>query len=1082
MGSHATAARVSNDTAPVTVTKRDGSEVPFDSSKIVRAVRLCLTNNCHYDSEKADDVARTISAKVIFDVKDVPRTTVEHVQDAVEKALMAAGLHNEAREYILYREQRRKERVGRPSDPEAAGLLRETAKYFTGVNGHLQQVQAFDKFARFHEDLGRREVWPETVGRLMRYVKGHTDSVAPGAVDADTWRELELGILNLEAAPSMRLVQMSGPALERCQVGVYNCAFLFMDSPRALAEDLYCLMQGTGVGFSVEYRHAVDKWPRVKKQRGSAPDRYAVPDTTEGWCEAVREGAERWLEGGDYDFDFSGVRPEGARLRTKGGRASGPAPLRDALAFIREKILSRQGQRLTSLDVHDMTCMVHRIGQMGGVRRASGISFSDLDDPDMRDCKAGAFWSTNPQRNQANNSAVYEERPSAVEFMEEWLSLAKSGTGERGIFNAGSLKHQLPKRRKRGVLRANPCGEIYLRNKQFCNLSIAVARVGLALAELFRRVRLATIWGTIQSTMTRFNYLSDEWRKNCEEERLLGVDVLGHLDCELTRPGAPGRDELLAKLRQYVIEVNAEWAARLGVNPSAAATCNKPSGDSSCFFDTAAGFKAHHGRHYLRRIRLSRTNPVAKVLKASGVPWAEDYDRSGLEVYDFPCKAPEGAVVLGDQTALEQLENWRSWKKHYTEHNPSCFSGETKFITPGGLARFDEFTDGDPVTALGSDGKWVRARVRSHGVQPLWGVTLARGGCVKEFYATAEHLWPRGPYVGQPYKDLSKFGPNPLIRTDRLPVCDDPARRERIPSVSLRGKPSHGAWSVCHGIAYGLRATEGPDGFLEVVLDDDPTTTDKRLLAKHFEEIGLRPRDRDGRLVVGGLSPEWRHFPGRENNSYTRGFLAGWLAVCGRRTHRAQWCLDSVRREELEWAASVAPGAGVDTAVAPESLRRWHSLKLFLRMDDADMLVHPADSAAFKGTFQPDAGPWSVVDAQPLGESAPVWCLEVPGDHLFALEGGVLTHNCTVYVKPEEWLEVGNWVYANWDDVGGLSFSEFSGGSYPLAPYETISEAEYERRRAAFPEIDWSKLLRYELDDQTDLHRQYACTGGSCEI
>jgi ribonucleoside-diphosphate reductase alpha chain len=1052
--------------APTTVVKRDGRTAPYARDKIARAVARCLENDLGMAAEGAAEVGGVVAGQVEGCLFGQASPGVERVQDLVEQQLMANGLHEAARAYILFRDARRKERQERPVDPETAALFRGTAKYFTGLNGHLQLAQAFDKFCRFDWSKGRREVWPEAVDRVMAYARAHMARKHPGVIDEALWAELGSSLLNLEVAPSMRLVQMAGAPLDRCQVGVYNClgrdtefvtsagvksfadfedgdhtvvlthrgrwrdavvryygekplhpvtvrrgrtaytyqatrdhrwllrdgrettslspgdslvktpapladwsyeaaepleklywaygfvyadgtlvknaageyahsmvrlcgpkaeylprfeelgfgssrplscggdpyaytgtylktlpslgrdgvaltrafvrgwldadgakvgdptnrnpfksiqvtgedrvafvravfpavgayisreadltgqetnygvredqtvlfglicgfgdapnshfscaevgepvtggawcleveedhsfvlkggvvtgncAFLFLDSPTAYAEDLYCLMQGTGVGFSVEHAHAVDKWPRVKKQRKAKPDRYVIPDTTEGWCDSFKHGIERWLDGGDYDYDDSQIRKAGTILRTKGGRASGPQPLRDLLTFARGRMLARQGDRLTSLDLHDMACMSHRIVQMGGVRRASGISFSDLDDALMRDAKSGTFWNAHPYRNQANDSAVYDEKPSALDFMAEWLSLARSGSGERGIFNAGSLRRQMPRRRKRALVRSNPCGEINLRHDQFCNLSIAVLRRGMAVAEVRRRVRLAAVWGTIQATMTDFAYLNPLWKANCEEERLLGVDLLGHLDCELTRPGAPGLAGLLESLKQDVIAENARLSGLLGVNPSAAVTCGKPSGDSSCFFDTAAGFKAWHGRHYIRRLRFADHNPVAKVLAAAGVPYAPDYDKSGLLVFDFPCRAPEGAILLGDQTALEQLEHWKTYKLNFTEHNPSV----------------------------------------------------------------------------------------------------------------------------------------------------------------------------------------------------------------------------------------------------------------------------------------------------------------------------------TVYVKPDEWLAVGHWVYENWDSVGGLAFLPYDGGVYPLAPYETITEEEYARRAAEFPEIDWAKLPRFEDEDMTTLGQQFACVGGACEL
>ena len=556
---------------------------------------------------------------------------------------------------------------------DTTNKFNEATKYFNGVNQHAQLFQAFDKFARFRPEDGRREVWPETVDRVISYFKRHVSSTfGSDVVEDSVWERLHNDLLHLKASPSMRCVQMSGPALERCQVGVYNCAFQFLKSPQDMAEELYVLMQGTGVGFSVEYEQSVKHWPVVKEQDASAEVvTHVIPDTTEGWCDAYKLGLETWLAGRDITFDFSAIREEGSPLKTKGGRASGPQPLKDLLAFSRDRILARQGAHLTSLDLHDINCYAHRIVQMGGVRRASGISLSDLRDTQMRECKQGSFWDTEPQRNQANNSAVYVGKPDREAWDEEWQAIIASQSGERGIFNRGSLEKQFPARRELEGYEfgTNPCGEIVLRHKQFCNLSIAVVRPEDTLVDIIDKACCATIWGTLQSTMTNFQYLSDEWRKNSEEERLLGVDLLGFLDNDLF--SGENASDNLQLIQQHVRETNVYWAEKLGIRPSAALTCIKPSGDSSVFFDTAAGFKGHHGEYYIRRVRANRTNPVAQMLKDSGVPCVDDYDGSGLVVLEFPMRAPENGVLIEHQDALSQLNKWLLFKKNWTEHNPS---------------------------------------------------------------------------------------------------------------------------------------------------------------------------------------------------------------------------------------------------------------------------------------------------------------------------------------------------------------------------------------------------------------------------
>jgi ribonucleoside-diphosphate reductase alpha chain len=742
----------------LTVKKRSGKVVNFDQARIYTALHRCLVSELKYDEAEAARISKLVGEQVYNIVCSSNKVVdVEEIQNLVETQLMANGLYLVAKQYILFREVKRQQRENAPLPEAVVAAFQENDTYF---DNELQKFQALDKFARFVPELGRRETWPETVDRVIDFFQTHCKRENHNVTEEE-WGNLKQSLLRLESAPSMRCVQMAGPALERCHVGVYNCSFQMLQNTTDLAEELYVLMQGTGVGFSVEKEFSVEEFPRVKRQKKhSEPITYVIEDSTEGWCDAYKAGLDAWWAGEDIHFDYSHIRESGAPLKIKGGRASGPGPLKDLLEFSKARILARQGRYLSSLDLHDINCFAHRIVRMGGVRRASGISLSDLHDREMRDCKQQDFWTTNEQRNQANNSAVYNEKPDQLIWMEEWLSMAKSNSGERGIFNRGGLKSQFPKRRKHHghLFGTNPCGEIILRHKQFCNLSIAIIRVTDTYEEIARKVELATIWGTLQSTMTRFKYIGEEWKKNSEEERLLGVDLLGFLDHPLFQDNAKAGGTL-SKLLSLVNEVNAKWAARFGINVSAATTCIKPSGDSSVFFNTPAGFKGHHGEWYVRRVRANSTNPVAQMLKDEGVPCLTDYDGSGL-VLEFPMQAPKGGVLLESQTALSQLEKWKTFKVHWTEHNPSV----------------------------------------------------------------------------------------------------------------------------------------------------------------------------------------------------------------------------------------------------------------------------------------------------------------------------------TIYIRPTEWLEVGKWVYDNWDIVGGLSFLPFDGGMYHLAPYEAISQEEFDRRTAAMPKINWAKLVRYERSDMTDLHQQTACAGGACAL
>jgi ribonucleoside-triphosphate reductase (thioredoxin) len=545
----------------------------------------------------------------------------------------------------------------------------------------IQELQYYDKYSRWSQELGRRETWEETCDRVIDFL--YKEAGGNVIIPDTTWSDLYQAMYNLEAMPSMRIVQMAGPALERCHVGAYNCAYLPIDSWDAFGELLYVLMQGTGCGFSVEVDY-IDSLPRIKRQKGEKAKKYTIPDTTQGWCFALTMGLKAWAEGLDIEYDFSRIRPQGAVLKTKGGRASGPEPLKQLLHFAKDKLLKAQGRRLDPIDAHDIACYCGHIVQVGGVRRAATISLSDLDDRDMRDAKAGQYWLHNVQRAMANNSVAYAERPKATVFMEEWLALARSGTGERGIFNRGGLKSQLPKRRKKvGDFGINPCGEIILRPRQFCNLSIAIARPGDTQESLARKVRLAAIFGTLQSTLTKFQYLPESWKQNCEEERLLGVDITGQMDCELLRPAdeadlglhANNRILLLQSLQHEAVRTNAEYAKLLGIPESTAVTCIKPSGNSAQLFNCSSGLHPRYAKFYVRRLRIGAFTPIAKLLKDAGVPWfpevGQSADSATVLVFEFPVAAPNGAPTRHDLNAIEQLDNWLMWKEHYTEHNPS---------------------------------------------------------------------------------------------------------------------------------------------------------------------------------------------------------------------------------------------------------------------------------------------------------------------------------------------------------------------------------------------------------------------------
>jgi ribonucleoside-diphosphate reductase alpha chain len=543
------------------------------------------------------------------------------------------------------------------------------------------------KYARFLDSEGRREEWDETVGRLIEYLAYRLDNITT-INDYSFLSELQEAILNLEVMPSMRLLMTAGEACEKDNIAAYNCAYVAINNKRALSEALYILMNGTGVGFSCE-RQEVAQLPPVPSELVVSGDTIVVADSKIGWAKAYKKLLSSLWEGDLPQFDFSRVRPAGARLRTFGGRASGPQPLLNLFLFTIEVFKKAAGRKLTSIEVHDIMCMIAEIVVVGGVRRSALISLSNLTDRRMREAKMGEWWRDNKQRALSNNSVCYTEKPDAETFMEEWVSLVKSKSGERGIFNRVAAQNQAAKWERRDRNRTygcNPCSEIILRDKEFCNLTEVVVREQDTYESLKHKVRLATILGTIQSTLTDFNFLSEEWKRNTEEERLLGVSLTGIMD-NLVLNGTffngnepVGFDEVggetlaytLESLRDYAREVNEGFAKQLGIPPSVAITCVKPSGTVSQLVDSASGIHARHNQYYIRRIRMDKKDPIYRFLKEKGIPIEDDIRvPDSTAVASFPMKAPEGAVCRMDRTAIEQLDLWLIYQRHWCEHKPS---------------------------------------------------------------------------------------------------------------------------------------------------------------------------------------------------------------------------------------------------------------------------------------------------------------------------------------------------------------------------------------------------------------------------
>jgi ribonucleoside-triphosphate reductase len=647
---------------PTSIVKRDGRVVPFDVERIKSALSRCFAGFDRTPATSVDELAQRVVNTVAARANGEP-PTVEGVQDIVETVLQAAGEFEAAKRYILYRFEHSRQRDERPIPEEVRAAFAASDAYFPTP---LQKFQFFDKYSRFNYELGRRETWIETVDRAVDFMH----ELAGDRLPSETYQRLRQGILEMRVMPSMRLLAMAGPAARRNNITIYNCSYQPVESIDSFCEALIISMSGCGVGYSVESKY-VEEFPRIKRQTGAKADLWVVEDSAEGWAEALRFGLERWFDGGDVRFNLDLIREAGAPLRIKGGRASGPEPLRRMLDFMRRRILARQGSFLRPIDAHDMMCAVGSAAVSGGVRRTAMISLFDYDDAEMLNCKSGDFERENSQRWNANNSAVWPVQGlDQIQFTQQFLEMVVSGRGEPGIFNRQMAQEMRPTRRKNAEFGTNPCGEIILKPWQFCNLTSVVARADDTIETMREKVELATILGTIQSLAVHFPGLRPQWKENCEEERLLGVDISGQMDSPIAQDAG-----VKDGLRHVAVEVNRMTARALGINQSAAITCVKPSGNSSQLLDASSGIHARWAPYYIRNVRVASSSPLSKVLKDAGVPMSPENGDDPVNprtwVVSFPVKAPEGAITRNDRSAVEQCEFWLQNKLHWTEHNPS---------------------------------------------------------------------------------------------------------------------------------------------------------------------------------------------------------------------------------------------------------------------------------------------------------------------------------------------------------------------------------------------------------------------------
>ena len=538
-----------------------------------------------------------------------------------------------------------------------------------------QQFIHLSRYSRWLPEEGRRETWNETVGRYFNFFEEHLDEMHDFKLDDKTRTELEEGVLDTSVMPSMRCLMTAGEALRRENIAGYNCSYVAVDRVAAFDEILYVLMNGTGVGFSVE-RQFTTKLPVVAEEFYHSDTMITVADSKLGWAKALKELIGMLYIGQIPKWDLSKVRPAGAPLKTFGGRASGPEPLESLFQFCVNTFQHAKGTKLSSLQCHDIVCKIAEIVVVGGVRRSALISLSNLSDDRMRYAKSGQWWNDNSQRALANNSACYTEKPEIGIFMDEWKALYDSKSGERGIFNRASANKQAAKNGRREIegheFGTNPCSEIILRDRGFCNLSEVVIRENDTEETLLEKVRLATILGTFQSTLTNFKYLSSAWKKNCEEERLLGVSLTGIMDCQLTNGKNKNLDELLLKLKNEAIKTNKKYAELLGIKQSVAITCVKPSGTVSQLVDAASGIHARHNPYYIRTVRGDKKDPLTKMMTDIGFPVEDDLmNPSHTAVFSFPMKVSNKSIFRTDMSAIEQLELWLTYQKSWCEHKPS---------------------------------------------------------------------------------------------------------------------------------------------------------------------------------------------------------------------------------------------------------------------------------------------------------------------------------------------------------------------------------------------------------------------------
>jgi len=954
----------------------------------------------------------------------------------------------------------------------------------------LSKFIHYRTYARWLNLESRRESATEAILRYLEWLDGH----CRGRLPTKTRNHIEANLFSLANLPSMRLLWSAGEPVKVNAIQSYNCSYLPIKDLFCFSELFYILMCATGVGYSVE-RQYVSQLPVIQQQLKTDPISHRVADSKEGWAEALRMGLETWSRGKDINFDYSLIRPKGARLKTGGGRASGPDPLRELLAFVRQVFLKAQGRKLSSIEAHDICCNIADIVQVGGVRRAAMIAFFDFDDEAMLHCKRypdqyDPVNGINPYRARANNSVALTSEPTELQFMKLWTALKEGGSGEPGLLFVHNIEQYLERREFTPEFRTNPCGEIILRPFEFCNLSSIIVRPSDSFQDIIGKAKVATWLGAVQATLTKFPYIRKEWAKNCEEERLLGVSLNGQL-------GNPRimSDEKLEILKNYVLRETDKACKAFDINMSAAVTCGKPEGTGSLLVGCNAGMKPDEGEYMVRRVRVNAIDPLCKLMRAQGATMVPDNDDQAklnagefsiddvrTWVVEFPVKRPKNAIFKKDFSAQAQLEWYRKVQKNWCEHNQSCFSGDTKFITDAGVVRFDSIIPGSTVNVLGIDGQFVPAIVRYLGQQEIFNLRLKKGPRTKTIRTTANHLWPS-------YTHYQRFNSGDILRkTTEL--------NHTMQLVSNFGDASKempfNLEAVMHGIVFGDGTVVSSGKNTHIYLCHE-----SRELKWLFQRGGYKITERDdiNQTRIYSLPVNWKELPGLDMSpDYLYWFIAGWFAADGHISADGRNSLiSSIHHDNLEWIQKIGPSIGIpvsnhigavdnskatfasDNPCFKLSLIKGHVHRTFFIREK-----HRSRLAKIQNEQSPKS--WRVESIEPTGLIEPVYCVDEPQNHLFTIEDNILTHNCTITIPDGQWSKMQAEVWEARHELVAVSFLPEDGGRYSLLPEEAISEDEYKERKAAFPKINYEQLVDFEKEDETTGDQEYACMGGSCEI